>query len=83
MADSECRWPLSVKALVMDRERVKSMLPVIVAFADGRIIQFRDLRPGALHSQEWMDINPMTTEFRLMDDTDPQEWRIKPDDFTR
>ena len=62
----------------MNAEKVKKMLPVIQAFADKRPIQFRDLRPGALHSNKWLTINPDTTEFRLLDDTNPDEWRVSP-----
>lgn len=63
----------------MDQKTIRDMLPVIVAFAHGLCIQFRDLRrDGFYEDQGWMDINPETTEFRLGDDTNPQEWRVKP-----
>jgi hypothetical protein len=62
----------------MKAETVKAMLPVIIAFAEKRPVQFRDLRPGAFHVPEWITINPDTTEFRLTDDTNPDEWRVAP-----
>ena len=60
----------------MNREQVKAALPVIQAFAEGRPVQFRDLRPGSL-SVEWLTLNPDTTEFRLSE-FDPREWRAEP-----
>lgn len=63
----------------MDRKTIHDILPVLVAFAHGLRIQFRDLcRDGFYEDQGWLDINPETTEFRLGDDTNPQEWRVKP-----
>lgn len=61
----------------MKAETVMAMLPVIIAFAEKRPIQHRDLRPGAI-SHDWMTINPNTTEFRLTDDCNPDEWRLAP-----
>ena len=63
----------------MTAAQVQAALPVIVAFAERRPIQFRDRRPGSL-SMEWMTINPDTTEFRL-NEFDPLEWRIAPPDW--
>lgn len=62
----------------MTADQVKKMLPVIIAFAARRPIQFRDLRPGKNYSDEWLTINPDTTEFRLGFDTNPDEWRVTP-----
>ena len=62
----------------MNAETVKAMLPVIIAFAEKRPIQFRDLRPGAFHTSEWKTINPDTTEFQLGVNTNPDEWRVAP-----
>lgn len=59
----------------MNYKQVAEMLPVLIAFAERRRIQYRDLRPGKNHSCEWTDINPDTTEFRLVD-CDPCEWRV-------
>lgn len=60
----------------MKAETVKKMLPVIEAFANKHPIQFRDLRLGKNHSNKWLTINPDTTEFRLEDYTNPEEWRV-------
>lgn len=63
----------------MNAKQVKAMLPVIEAFANGIPIQHRPLCEGnLLASGEWMDINPDTTEFRLYDSINPDEWRVKP-----
>jgi len=64
----------------MNAEEVKAMLPILNAFAERRPIQFRDARPHA-RCREWITINPDTTEFRLNDDVDPEEWRVA--DFER
>lgn len=62
----------------MTRKQLQQILPVLTAFAEGRLIQFRDMRPGAL-SHDWVTVNPDTTEFRLNEPIDPDEWRVKPD----
>jgi len=64
----------------LNAEKVKAMLPVITAFAEGRPVQFRPLSGHALQQGEWMTINPNTTEFRLVDDCNPDEWRVAPDE---
>ena len=61
----------------MTAEEVKSVLDVLIAFANKQPIQFRDMRPGAMHSKEWLTVNPDTTEFRIVD-LHSNEWRVKP-----
>jgi len=62
----------------MTSDQVKQMLPIIIAFAERKPIQFRDLRPTA-RNREWTTVNPDTTEFRINEyDLNPDEWRVLP-----
>lgn len=61
----------------MNRYQVKAALPIIHAFAEGRPVQYRERGKDGLFSDDWMTINPETSEFRL---TEFQigEWRVAP-----
>jgi hypothetical protein len=57
-------------------EQVRAVLPVIEAFANRRPLQ---VRRRNLHD-DWITINPDTTEFRFYDLADNQlEWRVVED----
>ena len=56
----------------MTADQVKALLPVIEAFAQKRRVFFRDKR----YTDEWILVNPETTEFRIVD-LDPVEWRTE------
>ena len=59
----------------MTREEAKELLPIIQAFADGKVIQFR-CKTGEWLDIEWLDIiNYNKFDFILS----PDDYRIKPE----
>lgn len=55
------------------REQVKELLPVLVAYVDGKAIQLK-------HSGNWLDVAANT---ELSFNNDPATYRIKPEPVTR
>ena len=60
----------------MTREEVKEMLPVLQAFAEGKVIECRT-KPSAL-SKSWQDMNEWT-EMKEIEFWNNTEYRIKPE----
>mgnify|MGYP003278515345 CR=1 FL=1 len=62
--------------MIMTREEVKEMLPILQAFAEGGVIECRT-KPSAL-SKSWQDMNEWT-EMKEIEFWSNIEYRIKPD----
>lgn len=60
----------------MTREEAKVLLPIIQAFAEGKVIECRT-KPSAL-SKSWQDMNEWT-EMKEIEFWNNTEYRIKPD----
>lgn len=60
----------------MTREKVKEMLPILQAYAEGKVIECRT-KPSAL-SKSWQDMNDWT-EMKEIEYWNNIEYRIKPD----
>lgn len=60
----------------MTREEAKVLLPIIQAFAEGKVIECR-IKPSAL-SKSWQDMNEWT-EMKEIEFWSNIEYRIKPD----
>lgn len=60
----------------MDRKQVKEILPILVAFAEGKVIECRT-KPSAL-SKSWQDMNEWT-EIKDITYWNNMQYRIKPD----
>lgn len=60
----------------MTREEAKEMLPIIQAFAEGKVIECRT-KPSAL-SKSWQDMNEWT-EMKEIEFWNNTEYRIKPE----
>lgn len=60
----------------MTREEVKEMLPILQAYAEGKVIECRT-KPSAL-SKSWQDMNEWT-EMKEIEFWSNIEYRIKPD----
>jgi len=58
--------------MVMNRERVKELLPVFEAFVDGKAIQFR-----LSGDSEWLDM-PIDEQLVLTFPATDYEYRVKP-----
>lgn len=59
----------------MDREQTKKALPILQAFAEGKIIQWTD--PDDYHS-EWIDMSAdELEEYQILNY--PEDYRIKPE----
>ncbi len=61
----------------MNRDRAKELLPIIEAFANGEMIQYRDRRHVEGHLSAWVDI---INEGFFIDNLKPatDDYRIKP-----
>ena len=60
----------------MTREEAKVLLPIIQAFAEGKVIECR-IKPSAL-SKSWQDMNEWT-EMKEIEYWNNTEYRIKPE----
>ena len=60
----------------MTREEAKVLLPIIQAFAEGKVIECR-IKPSAL-SKSWQDMNEQT-EMKEIEYWNNTEYRIKPE----
>ena len=58
----------------MNREQAKALLPIITAFAEGKVVQYRPLRSSPIPEPKWADMgdNPAF-------DKQPEQYRIKPE----
>lgn len=55
----------------MTREQAKELLPIIQAFAEGKIVQFKNA------DDRWYDFNGKKDEIHF--NVDPQNYRVKPE----
>lgn len=58
----------------MNREQAKALLPIITAFAEGKVVQYRPLRSSLIPEPKWADMGDNTAF-----DKQPEQYRIKPE----
>ena len=60
----------------MDRERAKELAPIIAAYGEGKMVQFRLPNSPISEYREWMTVDSFTFE---VDGSEICQYRIKPE----